>query len=159
MGRVIFCQVLAYLSPHAESYLVVNRDYIFSFFLKKIFFWLVHTVAIFIYLPVLALCCCTWDFSSCRKWGLLPSCSAQASHCSGFSCCGAWALGHTGFNSWGTWAFLFHSMWNLSRPGIEPASPALAGVFLSPVSPGKYLYLSRISLSFPLPLILWLSFR
>ena len=31
-------------------------------------------------------------FSSCGKWGLLFSCSAQASHCSGFSCCGAWAL-------------------------------------------------------------------
>ena len=31
-------------------------------------------------------------FSSCGKWGLLFSCSAQASHCSGFSCCRAWAL-------------------------------------------------------------------
>ena len=29
--------------------------------------------------------------SSCGEWGLLSSCSAQASHCSGFSCSGAWA--------------------------------------------------------------------
>ena len=36
--------------------------------------------------------------SSCGKWGLLPSCSAQTSHCSGFFC-GAWALGHVGFSS------------------------------------------------------------
>ena len=25
--------------------------------------------------------------------GLLSSCSAHASHCGGFSCCGAWAVG------------------------------------------------------------------
>ena len=29
------------------------------------------------------------------------------------------------------------SMWNLSGPGIEPMSPALAGKFLSTVPPGK----------------------
>ena len=28
----------------------------------------------------------------------------QTSHCSGFSCCGAWALGHLGFSSCGMWA-------------------------------------------------------
>ena len=33
-------------------------------------------------------------FSSCGERGLLSSCNAQASHCSGFSCCGAWALEH-----------------------------------------------------------------
>ena len=32
-------------------------------------------------------------FSSCSKWGLLSSFSAQASHCGFFSCCGAWARG------------------------------------------------------------------
>ena len=30
---------------------------------------------------------------ACRQWGLLPSCSAQASPCCGFSCCRAQALG------------------------------------------------------------------
>ena len=38
-------------------------------------------------------------FSSCGKWGPLSRCSEQASHCSGFSCCSAWVLGHTGFSS------------------------------------------------------------
>ena len=33
--------------------------------------------------------CCVLAFSSCGKWGLLSSCSLQASHCDGFSCCGA----------------------------------------------------------------------
>ena len=32
-------------------------------------------------------------FSSCDEWGLLSSCAAKASHCSGFSCFGAQALG------------------------------------------------------------------
>ena len=34
-------------------------------------------------------------FSSCGNGGLLSSCSAQASHCSGFSC-GVQTLGHLG---------------------------------------------------------------
>ena len=41
-------------------------------------------------------------------------------------------------------------MWNLSRPGIEPVSPALAGKFLSTESPGKSRYLFKSVLSFPL---------
>ena len=29
----------------------------------------------------------------CGEWGLLSSCVARASHCGGFFCCRAWALG------------------------------------------------------------------
>ena len=36
-------------------------------------------------------------FSSCKEQGQLCSCGAWASHCSGFSCCGARALGCAGF--------------------------------------------------------------
>ena len=36
-------------------------------------------------------------FSTYKEQGLLSSCSARASHCGGFSCRGARALGHTGF--------------------------------------------------------------
>ena len=43
-------------------------------------------------------------FSSCGKQGLCYSCGVQVSHCSGFSCCGAWALGPLGFSSCGSWA-------------------------------------------------------
>ena len=47
----------------------------------------------FIYLlTTLGLWCCEQAFSSCRKWELLSSGGAQASHCSGFSCCRAQAL-------------------------------------------------------------------
>ena len=40
--------------------------------------------------------------------------SAWVSLCGGFSCYGAWALGHA-------WASVAHRMWDLvPRPGIEP---------------------------------------
>ena len=45
-------------------------------------------------------------FSSCGKWGLLPSCGGQASHCGGSLCCGAQALGMWAVanSSCGRWA-------------------------------------------------------
>ena len=57
-----------------------------------------------LFLAVLGLCCCTGFFSSCGKRGLLSSCGVLASHCGGFSCCRARALGCLGFSSCGTWA-------------------------------------------------------
>ena len=44
-------------------------------------------------LVALGLCCCIHAFSSYSEWELLSSSGMWASHCSGFSCCGAWALG------------------------------------------------------------------
>ena len=32
-------------------------------------------------------------FSSCSEWGATLHCGMRASHCGGFSCWGAWALG------------------------------------------------------------------
>ena len=43
-----------------------------------------------------------------------------------------------GFSNCGTWASLLCSMWNLSRPGIELMSLALAGGYLLSVIPGKF---------------------
>ena len=40
----------------------------------------------------LGLCCCVRAFSSCEH-GLLLVAVHRASHCGGFSCCGAQALG------------------------------------------------------------------
>ena len=42
-----------------------------------------------------------------------------------------------GFSSCGAWAQLLRGMWDLSGPGIESMSPALAGGFLSTAPPGK----------------------
>ena len=74
---------------------------------------------------MLGLCCCTWAFSSCDEQGLLSSCSAWASHCGGFSCCGARALGHAVVSGCGTWAQLPRGIWDLARPGIEPCIPGI----------------------------------
>ena len=42
---------------------------------------------------MLGLCCCTGLSSSHHEWGLFSGCNAQASHCSGFRCCGIETLG------------------------------------------------------------------
>ena len=51
------------------------------------------TFGLFIYVLALGLCCCTWTSSS----------STRASHCGGFSWCGAQTLG-VGFSSCSIWA-------------------------------------------------------
>jgi len=55
-------------------------------------------------LAALGLCCCVLAYSSCAQQGLLCSCGVWASHCGGFSCCRARALGHAGFWSCSMWA-------------------------------------------------------
>ena len=47
---------------------------------------------LYLFLAVLGLHYCTRTFSSCSNWGLLFSCGARASHCSGFACLGAQVL-------------------------------------------------------------------
>ena len=44
-------------------------------------------------MAVLGLRCCAQAFSSCGEWELLFVVVPWASHCCGFSCCGARALG------------------------------------------------------------------
>ena len=48
----------------------------------------------------------------------------QASHSSGFSCSGAWAL-ERGLSGCGTRSSSFYSLWNLPGLGTELVSPAL----------------------------------
>ena len=61
-------------------------------------------------------------------------CSARASHCSGFSYCGA---RRAGFSSCGARAQPLRGMRNLPGPGLKLVSPALAGGFLTTALPGK----------------------
>ena len=46
----------------------------------------------YLFLAALGLHCCAWAFSNCSR-GATFHCSAWASHCGGFSYCGAQALG------------------------------------------------------------------
>ena len=66
--------------------------------------------------------------------------------CVGFSCCRTRALDARasvlvarGLSSCGVQPGLLCGMWDLPGPGIEPASPALAGRFLTTAPPGKSL--------------------
>ena len=86
--------------------------------------------------------------------GATLCCNARASHCSGFSFCGAWAsvVVARGPSSCGSWALelrlsscgaqaqLLHGMWDLHGPGIEPSSPALASGFLTTAPGAKSLH-------------------
>ena len=75
-----------------------NNLFLFSvFFIKKFFF----------FLSVLGLCGCGWVFSSFSKPELFSICSAWASHCCGFCCCRAQALGLAGFSGCNS-PFLFY---------------------------------------------------
>ena len=61
----------------------------FFFSLNKFIYFFIY-----LFLAVLGLCCCMRAFSSCGEWGLLSvAVHRLLSHCGGFSCCGAWALG------------------------------------------------------------------
>ena len=64
-------------------------------------FYFVYLFVLF--LAALSLCCCTQAFSSCDESGLLCTWNVQASHCSGFSYCGAGTL-ESGLSSCGAWA-------------------------------------------------------
>ena len=68
--------------------------------------------------------------------GAALPCSAWASHCGGFSYCGAQALGH-GISICGTWASLPCFMWTPPGAGIKPTSPELAGRLSTIGPPGK----------------------
>ena len=70
-------------------------------------------------------------FSSYGGWELLFSCGTWVSHCGGFSCCGAYTLGHSSSSSCVSWAELLRGMWDLSRSGIKPVSPTLAGRYFT----------------------------
>ena len=123
----------------------------YSTYLSGFFFFFFFKINLFIYLFI----CLRWVFFATRglslvagsrgypslwctgfslQW-LLLSWSMGSRH-AGFSSCGLRALEHR-LSSCGAWDQLFHGMWDLPRPGIEPVSPALAGGFLTTAPPGK----------------------
>jgi len=95
---------------------------------------------VYLFMAILGFHCCVGALSSFGS-GALSSCGEQASHCGGFSCWGAQARGLSGAAALSSraQAQLLQRIWNLSRPGIKPMSPALAGGFLPTVPPTKSL--------------------
>ena len=87
-------------------------------------------------MAVLGLRFCARAFSSCGKRGplliavrgpLTITASLVAEH----------RLQMRRLSGCGSRAQLLHGMWDLPRPGLEPASPALAGRFSTTAPPGK----------------------
>ena len=90
-------------------------------------------------------------FSSFREWGLVSSGGGQASlvvkqglqvmQASVAAICGSVVAAHGvlehRLKSCGTRAQLFRGLWDFSKSGIEPVSPALAGRFFTTEPPGK----------------------
>ena len=105
--------------------------FIMADFLKKIYlFW-----------AVLGLRFCARAFSSCGKRGplfiavrgpLTVAASLVAEH----------GLQTRRLSSCGSRAQLLRGMWDPPRPGLEPASPALAGRFSTTAPPGKLQWLT-----------------
>ena len=89
-------------------------------------------------------------FSRCGGWGSSPFATCRllsprllwlqgtGSGVPGLSSCSSQALGHR-INNCGPWVWLFYSVWDLPRPGIELMSPTLAGRFSTTEQPGKTL--------------------
>ena len=96
-----------------------------------------------------------WVFAAVRvflysygEWGLPCICGVQASHCDGFSCCKARAVGASAsavvaprIYSTGS-TVVTHGPWDLPGPGLKLMSPALAGGFFTTEPPGKLQSLS-----------------
>ena len=100
------------------------------------FFFLFKFIFIYLFLAVLGLRFCARAFSSCSKCGplfiavrgpLTIVASLVAEH----------RLQTRRLSSCGSQAQLLRGMWDLPRPGLEPAPPALAGRFSTTAPPGK----------------------
>ena len=143
-GKILKIEILENKELGCPVTLVLGQSSLCTFYLFIIYFWL-HWVFV-------AACGFLW----LRRAGATLRCGARASHCSGFSCCRAQALGAQasvvvvrGLSSCGSWALEcrlstcgtraqpLRGMWDLPRPGLEPLSPALAGRFSTTAPPGK----------------------
>ena len=100
------------------------------------FFFFLINLFIYLFLGVLGLLFCARAFSSCGKRGplfiavhgpLTIAASLVAEH----------RLQTRRLSGCGSRAQLLRGMWDLPRPGLEPASPALAGRFSTTAPPGK----------------------
>ena len=87
---MIYNVVLISAIQQSDSVIHIHTLFFFNIFSMVVY----HRLFFFnLFLAVLGLRCCTRAFSSCGERGATLRWGAQASHCSGFSWCGAWALG------------------------------------------------------------------
>ena len=149
------------VSVHIDASLYLSQHVLFWFFLFTFCllssvrdrgdFFFNNVVCLFVYIyGCIGSLLLRAGFLQLPQAGATLHCGARTSHYSGFSCCGARALGAQasvvvarGLQSAGS-VVVAHGlscstagMWDLPGPGFEPVSPALAGGFLTTAPPGK----------------------
>ena len=103
------------------------------FVVEKFFFFLIF---IYLFLAALGLLFCARAFSSCGERGP-PFITVRGPVTIATSLVVEHRLQMHRLSSCGSRAQLLCSMWDLPGPGLEPASPALAGRFSTTAPPGK----------------------
>ena len=98
------------------------------------------------------------SFFSCGEREATPHCGGWASHCGGFSCCRAQALGRQASVAVAYGLSCSSTLGNLPGPGIKPVSPTLAGGFLT-TGPQEKFHITLLLTIFPMlyTLILWIA--
>ena len=82
-----------------------------------------YFIDLFTYFGLHWFCCCLQAFSRFLEQGLLSSCGTWASHCGGFSCCGAQALEFVGSDAHRlSYSSALKSSWN----GAWPLVPCIS---------------------------------
>ena len=126
-------------NPPSERFHGPQKDPLCLFagnWLHFFFFLEIQIGIIYLFLAVLGLRFCATAFSSCGERGplfiavrgpLTIAASLVAEH----------RLQTRRLSSCGSQAQLLCSMWDLPKPGLEPASPELAGGLSTTVPPGK----------------------
>ena len=141
-----------YIFSSTWYFLILYNLYMKLYIVLICIIWLLISPHIYFFflMTALGLHCCVHTFSGCCSWGLFFSCDAPDSHCAGFSCCEARALGmHASvvvacglgscgsqasehrLSSFGAWAQLSHGIWDLLGPGIKHMSPVLTSGFFT----------------------------
>ena len=100
---------------------------------RKVFFFLIF---IYLFMAALGLPFCARAFSSCGERGPLFIAVHGPLTIVAFLVAEHRLQTHR-LSSCGSRAQLFHGMWDLPRPGLEPMSPALVGRLPTTAPPGK----------------------
>ena len=117
---IIYCNIF--------QFVILKTVFVKNFFFNYLF--------IYLFLAVLGLRFCARAFSSCGNRGPL-----FIAVCGPLTIAASLVAEHRvqtcRLSSCGSRAQLLRGMWDLPRPGLEPASPALAGRLSATAPPGK----------------------
>ena len=120
----------------------IMQHFVWPLLLSKIFFLMLFLSAYILFMYVCMYVWLCWVFVPVRGPSLVVASGGHpSSRCAGLSPSRPLVAEHRlqmrRLSSCGSRAELLRGMWDLPRPGLEPASPALAGRFSTTAPPGK----------------------